>query len=118
MVMLKTSTKHDRTASLSQLEGLRLDAHHTDFSIFGNDFSGKHFTYTRKHRYRSSHLDVGALAVRAVLEDELLQVEEGPLVVDPLPDLYHRRPRIVRESSGAVIALLVAHNESNRHGLL
>lgn len=66
----------------------------------------------------SSHLDVGALAVRAVLENELLQVKESPLVVHPLPDLYHCRPRIVRESSGAVVALLISHDEGNRHGLL
>lgn len=66
----------------------------------------------------SSHLDVGALAVRAVLENELLQIEEGPFVVHPLSDLHDRRPCVVRESSGAVLALLISHDEGNRHGLL
>ena len=56
--------------------------------------------------------------MRAVLENKLLQIEEGPLVVYPLSDLHHRRPRIVRERSGAVVALLISHDEGDRHGLL
>lgn len=33
-------------------------------------------------------LDLQRLRVRIVLEDELLEVEEGPLVVHALPDLW------------------------------
>ncbi len=43
-------------------------------------------THARTHA--RTHLDLQRLGVRVVLEDELLQVEEGPLVVHALPDLF------------------------------
>lgn len=53
-----------------------------------------------------------------MLENELLQVEEGSLVIHSLPDLYHRSPSIVRERCSAALALLVSQNKGDRHGLL
>lgn len=67
---------------------------------------------------RKTYLDVCALAVRTVLEDELLQVKESPLVIHPLPDLHDRCPCVVCECRGAVIALLVPDDEGNDHCLL
>lgn len=56
--------------------------------------------------------------MRAVLEDELLEVEKRSLVIHPLSDLNYRRPRVVRERGGAALALLIPHDESDHHNLL
>jgi hypothetical protein len=40
-----------------------------------------------------------------MLEDQLLEVKERPLVVDFLSDLNHRSPGVLRRQSGALGAL-------------
>ena len=61
---------------------------------------------------------IDTLLVRVVREQQLLQEEEGPLVRDPLPHLYHSLPRPLRIRRLAVLALLVADGEGHHHSLL
>lgn len=63
-------------------------------------------------------LDVDALVVRAVLEDELLEQEERLLVLDLLAHLDGRLPRVRRVAALARVALLVLEHELNAEDLL
>lgn len=53
-----------------------------------------------------------------MLEDELLEIEKGPFMVHSLSDLYDCSPRVIRESRGAVVTLLIPYNKRHHHGLL
>ena len=55
--------------------------------------------------------DLHGRGLRVLLENSLLEVEEGPLMADPLPHLDRRRPGEVLELLAAVRALLVPHDE-------
>lgn len=74
--------------------------------------------HTSSNYPKKAHLNIRTLAVRAVLEDQLLQVEKRSLVVHPLSDLHNRRPSVVRERGGTVVTLLIPHDESDHHRLL
>lgn len=50
-------------------------------------------------------LDTDRVLVGVVLQDELLEVEEGALVVDLLADLDERSPSVLRGETGALGAL-------------
>eukprot|EP00966_Prymnesium_polylepis_P189709 4395626-Prymnesium_polylepis.1 len=54
--------------------------------------------------------DVRRVRVRRVLQDELLEPQEGALVRHLLPHLDDRRPRVLRLAPLAVGALLVAQD--------
>jgi len=56
--------------------------------------------------------------VGTVLEDELLQIQKGTLVVDALPDLDQTLPTALAELSLAFDALLVPHDEHHDEALL
>jgi hypothetical protein len=56
--------------------------------------------------------------VSIVLEDQLLQVEEGALVINTLSYLHYSFPGVVSEGGLAVHALLVPHDELYDEGLL
>ena len=60
----------------------------------------------------------GGLSVGAVLEDELLEKEEGLLVGNVLAHLGDGVPRVFREGTLAVGALLVGDAELHDHALL
>jgi hypothetical protein len=62
--------------------------------------------------------DVKALLGRVVLDDELLQEEEGALVVDALSDLDLRHPEMGSVGLLAVVALQVHDDELNHETLL
>jgi len=63
-------------------------------------------------------LDVDCIAVSAVLEDKLLEVEESTLVGDLLADLDDGAPCVVCETLLTIGALLVGLNELDFEGLL
>ena len=63
-------------------------------------------------------LDRQRVSIRAVLEDELLEVVERPLVVDLLPDLHQRPPRVLRRQPRAVGTLPVLDHELDLEDLL
>lgn len=79
---------------------------------------GINFWRNSSNYLTKADLNIRTLAVRVVLENQLLQVEKRSLVVHPLSDLHNRRPSIVRECSGAVVTLLIPHDESHHHRLL
>jgi len=56
--------------------------------------------------------------VHSVAEDELLKKKEGFLVVDLLPNLYLRSPRVVSVRSLTGVALLILQHEFNGKDLL
>jgi hypothetical protein len=56
-------------------------------------------------------LDGDGVLLDAVLEDELLEEEEGPLVRDLLSDLDDRFPRVLGGEAGTVRALGVLDQE-------
>ena len=66
-----------------------------------------------------AHLDdVDRVDVRAVLEDQLLEHQEGALVRDLLPHLRDGRPRVLRLAPLAAAALLVADDVLDDERLL
>mmetsp|Transcript_16845 Transcript_16845/g.43572 ORF Transcript_16845/g.43572 Transcript_16845/m.43572 type:complete len:248 (+) Transcript_16845:1099-1842(+) len=58
------------------------------------------------------------LAMRIILQDELLQHAQGPAVRHLLPNLDDGVPRVGCEGLLAILALLVDHLEFHDHGLL
>ena len=53
-----------------------------------------------------------------MLEDDLLEKEEGALVVDLLPDLHHSLPRVRCRDFVAVLAVMVVNLVHNDERLL
>ena len=66
----------------------------------------------------SEGFDAQTATVGTVLEDELLQVEEGTLVVDALPDLDQTLPAALTELGLTFDALLIPNDEHNDKTLL
>mmetsp|Transcript_36599 Transcript_36599/g.80161 ORF Transcript_36599/g.80161 Transcript_36599/m.80161 type:complete len:234 (-) Transcript_36599:269-970(-) len=65
-----------------------------------------------------SLLQSDELLVHSVLDDQLLQSEQGPSVLGALPHLHATLPGVPRVALLAVRALLVVHTELHDHGLL
>jgi hypothetical protein len=63
-------------------------------------------------------LDADGVGVRVVLEDELLEVEEGALVIDLLARLHDGLPRVIGEAGRASRALHHLHDELDDEHLL
>lgn len=63
-------------------------------------------------------LDARAPVGRVVLQDQLLEVEERPLVVDSLADLHLRLPEVRRVHALTVLALQVLNDELDDERLL
>ena len=62
--------------------------------------------------------DTKAATMSTVLEDELLQIEEGTLVIDSLADLNQTLPTALPELGLTLNALLIPHNEDHDEALL
>ena len=62
--------------------------------------------------------DANAVRVGIVLQNDLLQEVEGPLVADPLTHLHHRMPSALSVRGLAILALLVADSEIDHCGLV
>jgi len=65
-----------------------------------------------------SLLHGAGVLVGLVLQDDLLEVEEGLLVVHLLPDLDHGLPRVLGLHAAAVVTHLVCHDVLHHKGLL
>lgn len=62
--------------------------------------------------------NIGRIVVRVVLENELLKMEERPLVRNVLSHLHAGTPMVLGVRLGAIRALLVHHHIDNFEGLL